>query len=98
LPPGRSWQAENEQKARLRYGLELKTMREGHIAVRREQRGWQDNNQHRLIKERVNAQREALGREFNRAAQENTLTRAASHNHLKNNTCSGVADESYFHL
>jgi hypothetical protein len=69
-------QAENEQKARLRYGMELKAMREGHIAVRREQRGWQDNNQHRLIKERVTAQREPLAREFSRAAQENTLTRA----------------------
>ena len=69
-------QAENEQKARLRYGMELKAMREGHIAVRREQRGWQDNNQHRLIKERVNAQREPLAREFNRGAQEKTLTRA----------------------
>jgi hypothetical protein len=55
-------QAENEQKARLRYGLELKTMREGHIAVRREQRGWQDNNQHRLIKERVSVQRDAATR------------------------------------
>jgi hypothetical protein len=69
-------QAENEQKARLRYGMELKAMREGHVAVRREQRGWQDNNRDRLIKERVNAQREPLAREFNRGAQEKTLTRA----------------------
>jgi hypothetical protein len=69
-------QADNEQKARLRYGLELKTMREGHVATRREQSVWQDNNLNRLVKERVNIQREHLGREFNRAAQENTLTRA----------------------
>ena len=69
-------QAENEQKARLRHGMELKAMREGHVADRAKQRGWQDDNQRQLIKERVNAQREPLAREFNRGAQEKTLTRA----------------------
>ena len=51
-------------------------MREGHVADRAKQRGWQDDNQRQLIKEHVNARREPLGREFNRGAQEKTLTRA----------------------
>jgi hypothetical protein len=69
-------QAENEQKARLRYAQEFKAMREGHVAARREQRDWQDNNRNRLVKQRISARREPLAREFSRAAQENTLTRA----------------------
>ena len=56
--------------------MEFKAMREGHVAARREQSGWQDNNRNRLVKERVNLQREPLGREFNRGAQEKGLTRA----------------------
>lgn len=55
-------QARNEQTARLRYGMELKTMREGHVAAREKQRGWQDNNRDRLTNERVTAQRDAATR------------------------------------
>jgi hypothetical protein len=51
-------QAENEQKARLRYGMELKAMREGHVATRSEQRGWQDTNRPRLIERSVTARRQ----------------------------------------
>jgi hypothetical protein len=51
-------QAENEQKARLRYGMELKAMREGHVATRSTQRGWQDTNRPRLIERSVAAQRQ----------------------------------------
>jgi hypothetical protein len=69
-------QGENEQKARLRHGLEFKAMREGHVAARREQSHWQDNNRNRLVKERVSAEREPLAREFNRGVQEQALTRA----------------------
>jgi hypothetical protein len=51
-------QAGNEQKARLRYGMELKAMREGHVATRSEQRGWQDTNRPRLIERSVTARRQ----------------------------------------
>jgi hypothetical protein len=50
-----------EQKARLRYGMELKIMREGHISARQQQRGWQDDNRPRLTQQRVDHhQREAV--------------------------------------
>jgi hypothetical protein len=52
-------QAQNEQTARLRYGLELKAMRDGHVATRSQQRGWQDTNRPRLIERNVTAQRQA---------------------------------------
>jgi hypothetical protein len=49
-----------EQKARLRYGMELKIMREGHVSARQLQRGWQDDNRPRLTQQRVDHhQREA---------------------------------------
>jgi hypothetical protein len=55
-------QAQNEQTARLRYGQELKAMREGHVADREKQRGWQDDNRTRLIENSVTAQRDAATR------------------------------------
>lgn len=55
-------QAQNEQKARLRHGMELKAMREGHVADREKQHGWQDNNRERMIERSVAAQRDAATR------------------------------------
>jgi hypothetical protein len=55
-------QTANEQKARLRNGQELKAMREGHVAARGKQHGWQHDNRDRLTQERVTAQRDAATR------------------------------------
>jgi hypothetical protein len=70
-------QAQNEQKARLRYGQEHKVMREGHLADRSKQRVWQDGNRPRLVRERVTAHRQDAARTLrqDRQKQREPLTR-----------------------
>ena len=55
-------QTENEQKARLRNGQELKAMREGHVSAREKQHSWQHDHRERLIQQAVTAQRDAATR------------------------------------
>ena len=62
-------QAQNEQTARLRYGQELKAMREGHVANRSQQRGWQDANRPRLIERGVTARRQEAARTLRQERQ-----------------------------